>query len=287
MAHTIVMLQHGQASNFRGRVGGDLLRVAVSKFIATLGGAGRIGSSGGADQFTIVGNNTPLCGANTCGISASGSGTVGLSISGVALTAAWATSDTISAALVAAVVNASANAKIQYLYGATNLRNSITCVTVVAGDVVNIAGFRFTAVAGTAGAIPGVMGTFVAKGSGTDTQTGTSLAGAINQHPNAGKYLFALNVAGVVYVFPKTTTAAWFTGPKAPKNAVASMAATMTVGATAFAASAYYGVWAKIPGKMGNGIFVAASGTGQAIENSNTYMSRGLGMDAAPVTDCT
>ena len=57
------------------------------------------------------------------------------------------------------------------------------------------------------------------------------------------------------------------------------------VSSATFAAGAYYGIWCKIPGKIGNNIVLAASGTGQSIENSNTYMSRGRGGDAAPVTD--
>ncbi len=277
MANTTIFLTHDKTTNFRGRTGLNLLRIAINKAMSVLGG------QDGGSQFTVVGSGTDPASACTCGISSSGSGTVGLTISAVSLTDTWASSDTISAGLVAAAVNASTNAKVQYLYGATNLKSSLTLVTVVAGDVVNIAGFRFTGVAGTAGTIPAIDGNFVIKGSGTDTQSGTSLAGAINRHPAASKYLFALNVAGVVHVFPKS--AAWFTGPRAPPNVVISKATTISVGSATFAASAYYGVYAKLPGKWANGIVVAASGTGQTIENSNTYMSRGLGMDAAPVTD--
>lgn len=276
MAHTLISLTHDNTTNFRGRTGRNLLRVAVNKAMGVVSGVERGG------QATVVGSGTDPATACTCGISASGSGTVGMTISGVSLTDTWATSDTISAGLVAAAGNASTNAKIQYLYGFTNLKSSLTLVTTVAGDVVNIAGFRFTGVAGTAASIPSVDGNFVIKGSGTDTQSGTSLAGAINRHPSASKYLFALNVAGVVHVFPKS--AAWFTGPNSPPNKVTSMATTISVGSATFAASAYYGVYCKVPGKWGNGIVVAASGTGQTIENSNTYMSRGLGWDAAPVT---
>lgn len=284
MAHTIIYLQHRNSTNQRGRRGKDLLRTAVNKAMGLLGGASR-----GA-RFTVVGSSTDLVAACTCGISSGGSGTVGLTISAVGLTDTWATDDTTSAGLVAAAVNASTNAKIQYLYGASNLKSSLTLVTVVAGDTVKISDWLFTAVAGTAAAIPAIDGQFVAKGAGTDTQSGTSLAGAINRHSSASKYLFALNVAGVVHVFPKA--AAWWTQATAgnqnpPQNVVISNATTISVGSATFAASAYYGVYAKIPGKWGNGIVVAASGTGQSIENSNTYMSRGLGMDAAPVTDNT
>ncbi len=279
MAHSFIFLSHDTTMNARGRVKRSLLHVFMNKLHGVMGGAER------GSQYTLGSSGTDPASACTCGISAAvtdPSGSVGLTISGVSLVAVWLTSDTVSAGLVAAVVNASTNAKIQYLYGATTLKSSLTLVTVVAGNVVELAGFRFTAVAGTAGTIPSVDGAFVAKGAGTDTQSGTSLAGAINRHPAASRYLFALNVAGVVHVFPKS--AAWFSGPNSPQNTVITFATTISVGSATFAASAYYGIYAKIPGKWGNGIVVAASGTGQSIENSNTYMSRGLGMDSAPIT---
>ncbi len=279
MAHTHLYLTHDNTTNQRGRRGRDLLRVAINKALSVVGGPERGG------QMTFVASGTDPATACSAGISASGSGTVGIVIAGVTLTATWATSDSNSAALIAAVINASTNAKIQYLIGSTNLRTDLTLVTVVPGDSVKIASWKFTAVAGTAATIPSIDGAFVAKGSGTDTQSGTSLAGAINRHPSASKYLFALNVAGVVYVFPKTTTGAWFTGPNVPQNNVVSGSSTITVGSATFASSAYYGIWCKVPGKIGNNIVLAASGTNQSIENTNTYMSRGLGGDAAPVTD--
>lgn len=278
MAHTMLYLSHDNTLNQRGRVGKDLLRAAINKATGCLSGAER-----GAN-YTLVGSGTDLTTACSAGISASGSGTVGIVIAGVTLTATWASSDTISAALIAAVINASTNAKIQYLIGATHLKSSLTLVTVLAGQSVRIAGFRFTAITSTVGTIPDIDGAFVAKGAGTDTQCGTSLAGAINRHPYANKYLFALNVAGVVHVYPKKGVS-WFTGPNAPANIVTSSASTISVGSATFAASDHYGIWCKVPGKLGNNIILAASGTGQTIENTNTYMSRGLGGDALPVTE--
>lgn len=280
MASTLLQIQHNNAANFRGRRGKDLLRVVVNKL-----NAGLIGSEPGL-QFTVTGSGTELASACTCGISASASGTVGITIAGVANTAATGASDTITAGLIAAAINANTNAKIQYLIGATNLKSSLTFSTVLAGTVINLGGYRFTAVAGTAAAIQNNPGDFVI--SGTDTQDAASFCGAVNQHPYASKYFFALNVAGVCHVFPKA--AAWWTSATAgtvnfPQNFVTASATTVTVGSATFAASDYYGVWCKIPGKLGNNIVVAASGTGQSIENSNTYLSRGLGGDAAPTTD--
>ena len=279
MAHTHIYLTHDNTTNQRGRRGKDLLRVGINKAHGCVSGVER------GTNFTIVGSGTDPATACTAGISSGGSGTIGIVVAGVTLTATYATSDTNSAGLIAAVINASTNAKIQYLIGSSTLRTDLTLVTTVAGDSVELAGFRFTGVAGTAASIPAVDGNFVIKGTGTDTQSGTSLAGAINRHPYASKYLYALNVAGVVSVFAKTTNAAWFTGPNAPPNIAVSKASTITASSATFAAGAMYGLWCKVPGKIGNNIVVAASGTGQSIENSNTYFSRGLGGDAAPITD--
>jgi hypothetical protein len=279
MAHTQLFLTHGVSTVRGGKAGKPLLRAAINKAMGCISGSER------DVNYTWVGSSTDPATACTAGISAAGNGAVGIVVAGVTLTATWATSDTVSAGLVAAVINASTNAKIQYLIGSSTLRTDLTLVTTVAGDVVNLAGYRFTGVAGTAATIPDKPGNFVIKGSGTDTQSATSLAGAINQHPGASKYLYALNIAGVVSVFAKTTNAAWFTGPNAPLNKAVSMASTIAVSSATFAAGAYYGLWCKIPGKIGNNIVVAASGTGQSIENSNTYFSRGLGGDAAPVMD--
>ncbi len=280
MAHTIICLTHDNTTNQRGRRGKDLLRVGINKAMGCISGVER------SVNFTMVGSGTDLVAANTAGISASGSGAVGMVIAGVTITDTWATSDTISAGLVAAAINASTNAKIQYLIGATNLFSSVSCATVLAGTTVEVAGFRFKAIAGTTES--GKDGEFVI--GGTDTADATSLALAINRHPYANKYLFAMpgTTAGDCWMFPKA--AAWWTAttagtPNFPPNRVTASAATVTVNSATFAANVNYGVYCKIPGKIGNNIVVAASGTGQTIVGSATYLARGLGMDAAPITD--
>jgi hypothetical protein len=275
MAHTFLYLSHDRTTNFRSRQKHDLLRVVANKLHGVLGG------SESGQQVTVVGSGTDAASACSAAIISSGSGAVGAVINGVSLTDTWATSDTNAAGLVAAVINASTNALVQHLVGATNLKSTVTLASVLAGTTIELAGFRFTAVSGTAGSIPATDGDFVI--SGTDTQDGTSLAGAINRHPFASRFLFALNVAGAVHVYPKS--ASWFTGPRAPPNSVRASAATVTVGSATFAASAHVGVWCKLPGKLGNAISCTATGTGVTIENTNTRLTRGLGMDAAPVSE--
>ncbi len=283
MAHTYLYLTHDNTLVQRGRRKHELLRAAINKAMGVVSGSER------GTNFTFVGSGTdPATACSGIIIGADPSGAVGGVINGVTLTDTWTTSATVSAGLVATAINASTDALVQYLVGATNFKARITLTTVVAGNSVTIAGFRFTGVAGTAASIPAVDGNFVIKGSGTDTQSATSLAGAINRHTAASKWLFAYNIASVVHVHPKS--AAWFTaatsnGPNFPPNKIISAATPIAATDTTFAAGIHCGVWSKIPGKLGNAITIAASGGNVTIENTNTRLTRGLGGDAAPITD--
>ncbi len=270
MAHTFISLSHENPLVTAGREDRALLRKAINKAMGVLSGTER------GTQFTIVSSSTKPATGCTAGISASGSGTVGITVAGVDLTATWASNDIGSAGLVAAAINASTDAKIQYLYGATNLKASITLANVLVGTLITVAGFKFTAIAGTTESYKD--GEFTI--GGTDTADGASFCAAVNRHPYASKYLFALNVAGVCHMYPKS--AAWFTGKRAPQNSVKASASTVTITNATFIASAHYGVYAKVPGKWVNCVAVAASGTGQTVENSNGYFSRGLGGNGAP-----
>ncbi len=291
MAHTHLYLAHDHTLSQQGTRKRTLLRRVINKATSVMAGTDPGGS------FTMVSSGTDPASACTAGISLSGSGTVGIVVAGVTLTDTWATSDTVSAGLVAAAINGSTNAKIQYLLGATNLKTTVTLVTTVAGDNVTLAGFKFTGVAGTAASIPQVDGQFVIKGSGTDTQSGTSLAGAINRHPHASRFLFAYNIAGVVHVLPKS--AAWFTGPNAPPNSNTYSSSTCVTLGT-FAAATHYGIWVKVPGKIGNTIaqtvvarcrndFTVASATPALVTGTQRRLSVTAGnyMDVEAVVNCT
>lgn len=279
---TLISLTHKTPTLIRGRRGRAMLRIAVNKMMAALLGTERgLNVTVQASTTALV---TGMAQACTAGISASGTGTVGITINGTTgVTATWATSDTVSAGLIAAAVNASTSNRLQYLVGCTNLKSTLTLASVLAGTQISIAGFNFTAIAGATESYKD--GEFTI--GGTDTQDGTSLCAAINRHPAASRFLFALNEAGACHVFPKTQTGAWFTAPDSPPNLVTCGAATVTIGSATFVASAYYGVWAKgsAPGVVGNCFTVAAVGTGQSIENSNTRLTRGLGISAEPYTD--
>ncbi len=271
MSHLNLLLRFDTPFIAQSRRRRTLLQSAINKALGVLSGTERGGS------FDIVASSTNPLAANTALILSSGSGTVGGTINGVGCTDTWASSDTGSAGLIAAAINASTNALVQYNVGATNLKSVVTLATCTAGSVLNIAGFKFTAVA----AATGKDGDFSI--ASTDTADAVALAGAINAHPAASVYLFAIPIVGAVHVFPKS--AAWFSGPNAPPNISVGVASIAAFGAATFAASAYVGIYAKLRGKLGNCQTIAASGTGVTVINTETRLMRGLGLDALPVTD--
>lgn len=68
---------------------------------------------------------------------ATSSGAVGGVINGVTITDTWATSDTVSAALVAAAINASTNALVQNIVTATSALGVVTVGAVQSGSLGN------------------------------------------------------------------------------------------------------------------------------------------------------
>lgn len=66
-----------------------------------------------------------------------GSGTITATINGVAIAITWATSDTNSASLLAAAINASTNALVQNIVTATSVAGVVTISAVVPGVVGN------------------------------------------------------------------------------------------------------------------------------------------------------
>lgn len=280
---TNITLFHEMPTQLRGRRGKDMLRIAANKLTAVLSGVER-GTScivqASTSALTVSATSgAEVAAACTAGIGSGNAGTVGVTINGQTNNVSTGASDIITQGLIAAAINASSSVKVQYLVGATNLKATLTLASVAAGTTIDAAGFRFTAISGTTES--GEDGEFCI--GGTDTQDAASLCKAINRHPYASKYLFALNEAGVCHVFPKTQTAAWFTGPNAPPNRFIASASTVTVVQTA--ASAYCGIWSRIPGQVGNMFTVAAVGTGQSIENSNTRLDRGSGPSAELFND--
>lgn len=97
---------------------------------------------------SLVAGVTPVAATGTVTIS-SGSGSIAAVINGVTISITWATSDTNSAALLAAAINASSNALVQNLVTATS---ALGVCTVTAGVKYGVAGNAFTLAATGTGA---------------------------------------------------------------------------------------------------------------------------------------
>lgn len=251
----------------------ELLRKVYAKVLAAIGGTERNCS------FDISQSSTDPVYAVSVGAISGGSGSVGLVLNGISLTATAAGGDTNSAGLVAGVINASSNALVQYNVIATNLVQTLTLTSTPAGAIVRVCDRPFVAVNGTAPQQMASNQFAQFDMSGSDTQDATSLALAINKHPGLQRYVSAFSAAAVVYIFPRS--AAWFTGPNAPPNKILSASSAIVASASTFAASANIGISASKRGKSGNWITCTATGTGVSMVGSTTALTLGLGDDAA------
>jgi hypothetical protein len=244
-------------------------------------------------EYTLVyGGSTEPAFANAGLAISSGAGAVGATLNGVAVTATYATSDTNSAALIAAAINASTNALVQGFFIASNLTATLTLTSVAAGDTVEIGGFQFVANSGTrpnyvSGANLGYFDV-----SGNDAADATSLAAAINSCPSLDRYVFAVPVSNVVRLFvaranyaAATNTFSFPTGPGVPTNNIFSRASTIVASGGSLVAGAFVGIEAGVPGVVGNAFTIAASGTGVSVLNTETRLNRGAALNILGVTD--
>jgi len=216
----------------------------------------------------------------------SGSGSVQITINGVATAVTWATSDTNSAGLLAAALNASTDALVKGLITANNLTATITCSSVAAGDYVDVCGTRLTAVAVVPTAIysNSAINTFLQ--TGTNAQTAAALAVAINASPGLSRYVYAIDVSNVVrlfarqFVFSGTVTFAWPSSAQGvPGNSlIPSSTAHLACNVAALAAGAFVGVCATTEGVQGNQATIAVSGTGLTVLNAEARLKRGTGL---------
>lgn len=244
-------------------------------------------------EYTLVyGGTTEPAFANAGLAVSSGAGTVGATLNGVAVTATYATSDTNSAALIAAAINASTNALVQGFFISSNLTATLTLTSVAAGDSVEICGFQFIANSGTrpnyvSGANIGYFDI-----SGADSADATSLAAAINSCPSLDRFVFAVPVSNVVRLFAAranytaaTNTFTFPTGPGIPTNYIVSKASTIVASGGSLVAGAFVGIEAGVPGVVGNAFTIAASGTGISVLNTETRLNRGAALNILGVTD--
>lgn len=181
----------------------------------------------------------------------SGTGAVGGTIGGKAVTATWATSDANSADLIAAAILADTTAD---TYVSATSRAAQGTITIASGSGV---------VTATIGGIPGQAPVSVSVTWATsDTATAAALAAAINALQNCP--VVASSSAGVVTLYATTAgSGATNTGGNgvtlaATGTGVTVSGALLTGGGT----NANVLIKALVPGTIGNGITLAASGTG-------------------------
>lgn len=232
---------------------------------------GVISGANKGDCVEILPNQTSATHAFALVNMASSAGTVGATIDATAVTVTWATSDANSSTLLAAAVNASSSMKGKVL--ANNKTATLACSTVVAGNTVELLGYKLTGVAGTAVAADGKFS--VDTG---DTETATSLAAAINGLEGLRDLVRAQSVTSTVYV-SLVPVVGQDTRNQTPYNLPIFASSTITVTNATFAASANTMIWAVVPGVIGNCVTIAASGTNVTILGSRTRLAAGVGCD--------
>lgn len=133
-----------------GRTGSPIL--ANEKLVTTIGLVNMIDrlKSGLFDTQTLRADVTPIAATGTFTTSG-GSGTQTAIINGVSIAITWATSDTNSAALMAAAINASSNPLISGLVTATSALGVVTVTTATLGVMGNAVTTTATGTGFTAG----------------------------------------------------------------------------------------------------------------------------------------
>lgn len=200
-----------------------------------------------------------------------GAGAVGGTIGGTLVTAAFATSDTVTAGLVAAAIRANTTAN--RFVAASNKLAQLTLASVVAGTTVQIFGKTFTAIAN--GATVRADGQFSVGAS--DTAAALNLVNAINLMPGLSMRCRAVSVAGVVFIglWDDRTPLQW-------ERIQYPSAGTITIQAAIPVAGTRVMVFANVSGQVGNFVTVVASGTGMTYATNGAAGQLGSGSGGAP-----
>ena len=180
-------------------------------------------------------------------------------------------SDTAAATNFAAAILASTTAACSSVFEASNWAGSVALSSVAAGTKIYIAGHEFTAVTGTATALP-TYANAIAPGdftiAGTNTQDGDSLTTAINAHPVLGHQVFAKNSSGTVTIYQRRGTAAL--------GKITATATTVTC--TQFTAGTTTCISPLVEGLLGNQLIaLAISAHGSVVQ-----WAGGAGLDVTP-----
>lgn len=197
-----------------------------------------------------------------------------LTLNGVAITAAAAEdiaalefdqsgTDITTATSLAAVINGTDNALIQYLVGASNINGSVALSSVADGEYITfkLASGTYKLVAGTDFAV-----------TGTDTQDGDALVTAIHAITELNRAVFAINTSGTVRIYQRSGTSATVT--------LGVVGAGLTL--TAMAATARVGISSLVPGVAGN-MTTLASSDGTDLAVSGARLTGGTGGNVSKV----
>lgn len=262
-------------------LGGNLGTVVSNDKIATLKGIQSLLDklSAGAPSVATSPNTTALrCDVNPVAPSgtvtiSSGSGTITAIINGVSIAITWATSDTNSAALLAAAINASTNALVTGLVSATSALGVVTITGI--GSAASKAGNAITLSATGTGATASVSR--LAGGTdGTAQVTATPASGAFVMDSASGQLIATIAGTSVTITASGGDTA---TGVLLA-NAIANNETLRNL-VTVSADSGTVTVTARIPGAgdgpgQGNQIAIAASGSGSGMSASGDTLTGGL-----------
>lgn len=217
--------------------------------------------SGSAGSQTINVAGVGLAAAGLLTLS-SGSGAVGGTIGGTLVTATWATSDLVSAGLIAAAINAN-----------TTVNKFVAASSSVATGTVTISS--------GSGAITATIGGIAVSvtWATSDTSTATALTTAINA--NSQVPVIATSSAGVVTVYSRVSGATVGNAVTLTASGTGATAsgATLTGGGT----NANVLITALNPGGVGLGITLVASGTGVTATTGASF----IGGNQTPGTTVT
>jgi phage tail sheath gpL-like len=151
VANTIISISHPSPWN-RNAQGAARRRNEVIQSLITFMKAIMVGTKNGTTVTINSGTATtalaPAVGTIT--LSAGSSGTFTATINGVAITVTYATSLANTAALLAAAINASTNALVQYLVAAASISGTVTITALQPGITGNTITLAASSSAGTA-----------------------------------------------------------------------------------------------------------------------------------------
>jgi hypothetical protein len=222
------------------------------KKIARMGDSLRLIAQG--QRKPVVVHRDTLAGHVTC--VAGSSGDTVLTIGGVDITVTYATSQTNTAGLLVAAVNASttALAKGGLDVEADNRKATVTLTSTAVGMTCNIGQYQLKAVAKAAAN----YGEF--EVSGSDTADAAAMVAAIKAWPGLSDLVACSNSSGVVSIFSRRAST--------PDRDLALSVSSEVASAAVLTASTTVCVSSVRKGVIGNHITTAISGTGTSISGA-------------------